>query len=96
MQRKYSYVAGYSWHSIYKVTNYSLYDHHDSCKHIAICGNDVRSFLPHFSFDFGKHIFVFSFALYFDEDNEHAFPTFIFNLLYFLIFAALLIDHYLI
>ena len=45
----------------------------------------------------GAIFLYYSFALYFDEKNEHAFPTFIFSIYYiFLIFAALLIDHYLI
>ena len=35
----------------------------------------------------------YSFALYFDENDEHAFPTFVYSIYYiFLIFAALLID----
>jgi len=35
--------------------------------------------------------------LYFDEDNAHAFPTFVYSIYYiFLIFAALLIDHFII
>ena len=39
----------------------------------------------------------YSIALYFDEENKFAFPTFIYSIYYiFLIFAALLIDHYLI
>ncbi len=43
-------------------------------------------------------IFLFySVRLYFNEDNEQAFPTFVYSIYYiFLIFAALLIDHYLI
>ena len=45
----------------------------------------------------GSIFLYYSFALYFDENNEHAFPTFIFSIYYiFLIFAALLIYHYLI
>ena len=45
----------------------------------------------------GSIFLYYSFALYFDENNEHAFPTFIFSIYYiFLIFAALLTDHYLI
>ena len=39
----------------------------------------------------------YSIALYFDEENKLAFPTFVYSIYYiFLIFAALLIDHYLI
>ena len=39
----------------------------------------------------------YSIALYFDEENKFAFPTFVYSIYYiFLIFAALLIDHYLI
>src|SRR6056300_485029 len=39
----------------------------------------------------------YSLRLYFDQDNEHAFPTFVYSIYYiFLIFAALLVDHYLI
>ena len=35
--------------------------------------------------------------LYFDEDNIQAFPTFVYSIYYiFLIFAALLIDHFII
>jgi protoheme IX farnesyltransferase len=39
----------------------------------------------------------YSIELYLDENNENAFPTFIYSIYYiFLIFAALLIDHFLI
>jgi heme O synthase-like polyprenyltransferase len=35
--------------------------------------------------------------LYRDKNNENAFPTFVYSIYYiFLIFAALLVDHYLI
>ena len=45
----------------------------------------------------GSIFLYYSFALYFDDKDEHAFPTFIYSIYYiFLIFAALLIDHYLI
>ena len=44
----------------------------------------------------GSIFLYYSLALYFDEKNEYAFPTFIYSIYYiFLIFAALLIDHYL-
>ena len=45
----------------------------------------------------GSIFLYYSFALYFDESDEYAFPTFVYSIYYiFLIFAALLIDHYLI
>lgn len=45
----------------------------------------------------GSIFLYYSFALYFDESDEHAFPTFVYSIYYiFFIFAALLIDHYLI
>ena len=45
----------------------------------------------------GSIFLYYSFALYFDENDEHAFPTFVYSIYYiFFIFAALLIDHYLI
>ena len=45
----------------------------------------------------GSIFLYYSFALYFDESDEYAFPTFVYSIYYiFFIFAALLIDHYLI
>jgi len=45
----------------------------------------------------GAIFLYFSVRLYFDQDNEYAFPTFVYSIYYiFLIFAALLVDHYLI
>ncbi|MBT3852151.1 MAG: heme o synthase [SAR86 cluster bacterium] len=45
----------------------------------------------------GGIFLYYALKLYFDKDNEHAFPTFVYSIYYiFLIFAALLIDHYLI
>jgi protoheme IX farnesyltransferase len=45
----------------------------------------------------GAIFLYYSMRLYFNEDNEQAFPTFVYSIYYiFLIFAALLIDHYLI
>ena len=45
----------------------------------------------------GSIFLYYSFALYFDESDEHAFPTFVYSIYYiFFIFAALLNDHYLI
>ena len=45
----------------------------------------------------GTIFLYYSLRLYFDKNNEHAFPTFVYSIYYiFLIFAALLIDHYLI
>tara|TARA_B100000287_G_C20663218_1_gene790854 strand:+ start:224 stop:1087 length:864 start_codon:yes stop_codon:yes gene_type:complete len=45
----------------------------------------------------GTVFLYFSVRLYFDRDSEHALPTFVYSIYYiFLIFAALLIDHYLI
>ena len=45
----------------------------------------------------GAIFLYYSLRLYFDKDNEHAFPTFVYSIYYiFLIFAALLVDHYLI
>ena len=45
----------------------------------------------------GAIFLYYSVRLYFNEDNEQAFPTFVYSIYYiFLIFAALLIDHYLI
>ena len=45
----------------------------------------------------GAIFLYYSVRLYFDQDNEYAFPTFVYSLYYiFLIFAALLVDHYLI
>ena len=45
----------------------------------------------------GTIFLYYSLRLYFDKDNEHAFPTFVYSIYYiFLIFAALLVDHYLI
>jgi protoheme IX farnesyltransferase len=45
----------------------------------------------------GAIFLYYSLRLYFDQDNEHAFPTFVYSIYYiFLIFAALLVDHYLI
>ena len=46
---------------------------------------------------FGAIFLYYSLRLYIDKDNEHAFPTFVYSIYYiFLIFAALLVDHYLI
>ena len=43
----------------------------------------------------GSIFLYYAVALYFDEKNKYAFPTFIYSIYYiFLIFAALLIDHY--
>lgn len=45
----------------------------------------------------GGIFLYYALKLYFDKDNEHAFPTFVYSIYYiFLIFASLLIDHYLI
>ena len=45
----------------------------------------------------GGIFLYYALKLYFDKDNEHAFPTFVYSIYYiFLILAALLIDHYLI
>jgi len=45
----------------------------------------------------GTIFLYYSLRLFFDKNNEHAFPTFVYSIYYiFLIFAALLIDHYLI
>jgi len=45
----------------------------------------------------GGIFLYYALKLYFDKGNEHAFPTFVYSIYYiFLIFAALLIDHYLI
>ena len=45
----------------------------------------------------GSIFLYYSFALYFDESDEIGFPTFVYSIYYiFFIFAALLIDHYLI
>jgi len=45
----------------------------------------------------GAIFLYYSVRLYFNEDNEQAFPTFVYSIYYiFLIFTALLIDHYLI
>ena len=45
----------------------------------------------------GAIFMLYSIRLYRDTDNENAFPTFVYSIYYiFLIFAALLIDHYLI
>ena len=45
----------------------------------------------------GAIFLYYSVRLYFNEDNEQAFPTFVYSIYYiFLVFAALLIDHYLI
>ena len=46
---------------------------------------------------FGGVFLYYAVRLYFDKNNEYAFPTFVYSIYYiFLIFAALLIDHYLI
>ena len=46
---------------------------------------------------FGGVFLYYAVRLYVDKNNEHAFPTFVYSIYYiFLIFAALLIDHYLI
>src|SRR5210317_2183768 len=45
----------------------------------------------------GTIFLYYSVQLYFNEDNSLAFPTFVYSIYYiFLIFAALLIDHYLV
>lgn len=45
----------------------------------------------------GAIFLYYSVRLYFDQDNEYAFPTFVYSIYYiFLIFAALLVDHFLI
>ena len=45
----------------------------------------------------GAIFMLYAIRLYRDTDNENAFPTFVYSIYYiFLIFAALLIDHYLI
>ena len=45
----------------------------------------------------GAIFLYYSVRLYFDQDNEHAFPTLVYSIYYiFLIFAALLVDHFLI
>jgi protoheme IX farnesyltransferase len=45
----------------------------------------------------GAIFLIYSIRLYRDKNNENAFPTFVYSIYYiFLIFAALLIDHYLI
>tara|TARA_Y100000739_G_scaffold61486_1_gene50719 strand:+ start:2184 stop:3047 length:864 start_codon:yes stop_codon:yes gene_type:complete len=45
----------------------------------------------------GGIFLYYAFRLYFDEDNAQAFPTFVYSIYYiFLIFAALLVDHYII
>ena len=45
----------------------------------------------------GAIFLYYSVRLYFDQDNEYAFPTFVYSIYYiFIIFAALLVDHYLI
>ena len=45
----------------------------------------------------GAIFLYYSVRLYFDQENEYAFPTFVYSIYYiFLIFAALLVDHYLI
>jgi protoheme IX farnesyltransferase len=45
----------------------------------------------------GAIFLYYSVRLYFDQDNEYAFPTFVYSIYYiFLNFAALLVDHYLI
>ena len=45
----------------------------------------------------GGIFLYYAFRLYFDEDNAQAFPTFAYSIYYiFLIFAALLVDHYII
>ena len=45
----------------------------------------------------GAIFLYYSVRLYFDQDNQYAFPTFVYSIYYiFLIFAALLVDHYLI
>ena len=45
----------------------------------------------------GGIFLYYAFRLYFDEDNAQAFPTFVYSIYYiFLIFAALLFDHYII
>ena len=46
---------------------------------------------------FGAIFLYYSIKLYRDQNNENAFPTFVYSIYYiFLIFAALLVDHYLI
>jgi protoheme IX farnesyltransferase len=45
----------------------------------------------------GVIFLYYAVRLYFDEANAFAFPTFVYSIYYiFLIFAALLIDHYLV
>ena len=45
----------------------------------------------------GGIFLYYAFRLYFDEDNAQAFPTFVYSIYYiFLIFAALLVDHFII
>lgn len=45
----------------------------------------------------GVIFLYYAFRLYFEEDNASAFPTFVYSIYYiFLIFAALLIDHFII
>ena len=45
----------------------------------------------------GAIFLYYSLRLYFDKNNERAFPTFVYSIYYiFLIFVALLVDHYLI
>ena len=45
----------------------------------------------------GGIFLYYAFCLYFDEENAQAFPTFVYSIYYiFLIFAALLVDHYII
>ena len=45
----------------------------------------------------GAIFLYYSIRLYFDKENEYAFPTFVYSIYYiFLIFAALLIDHHII
>jgi len=45
----------------------------------------------------GAIFLYYSSKLYLDENNENAFPTFVYSIYYiFLIFAALLIDHFII
>ena len=45
----------------------------------------------------GANFLYYAVRLYFDEANTFAFPTFVYSIYYiFLIFAALLIDHFLV
>ena len=45
----------------------------------------------------GGIFLYYAFCLYFDEENAQAFPTFVYSIYYiFLIFAALLVDHFII